>query len=315
MSTTNSRTNYRIAWGNHVLELGKKTCIMGILNITPDSFSDGGQFMNSDTAISHAKKLIDDGADILDIGGESTRPYAESISEDEEIRRVVPVIQAISKYVSVPISIDTMKAKVAEKALQAGASMINDISALRFDPNMGKVAHDYQVPIILMHMKGNPKTMQVAPEYHDLLAEVTQFLNDALTTAENYSIPPSHLIVDPGIGFGKTFHHNIQLIKHLDALNILNQPIIIGPSRKAFIRNILSKQFHQEIQPDSFVADMGTQATIALSIINGAHIVRVHNVSATRSLCAVLDEMLNTPALTTITEKEPKPYAACDRCG
>ena len=226
------RTAYRLAWDRHVLELGRRTCIMGVVNVTPDSFSDGGLFFDFEAAVAQAENLAAEGADILDIGGESTRPFSEPISAEEEIRRVVPVIAALAARIRVPISIDTAKAAVARAALQAGAAMINDISALRFDPHMGRVAAEFGVPVILMHMRGEPRTMQVDPQYAELVADIRGFLAQAAASAERQGIARERLIVDPGIGFGKTPDHNLQLIKRLREFAALDLPILVGPSRK-----------------------------------------------------------------------------------
>jgi len=262
---------------------------MGVLNVTPDSFSDGGRFYSCDAAVAQGLKLVQDGADILDIGGESTRPFSDPLPAEEEIRRVLPVIKKLSLKISVPISIDTTKACVARQALDAGAAMINDIGALRFDPEMAQVAAAYQVPIILMHMKGTPRTMQVAPHYDNLIAEIKSFLSEAVARAQAGGVPATHIIIDPGIGFGKTFHHNLALINQLYELKSLGFPILLGPSRKAFIRNILKSEDQPDIDPDSEIVEAGTQAAIAAAILRGADIVRVHDVARTRSTAALCD--------------------------
>ena len=281
--------NFSLSWGEHRLDLGRRTCIMGVVNVTPDSFSDGGKFFTIDDAVTQGHKLFEDGADILDIGGESTRPFSDAVSEEEEIQRVVPVIEKLSKQISIPISIDTTKAKVADCALKAGASMINDISSLRFDPDLANVAADYGVPVILMHMLGNPKTMQVEPKYEDLIAEIKAFLENRIEQAERKGIPRSKIIIDPGIGFGKTFDHNLSLIKNLYEFKTLNVPILIGPSRKAFIRNLLKDETMEDIHPHSGLVETGTQASVAAAVLNGAHIVRVHDVFNTRITVKIID--------------------------
>ena len=225
---------YVLEWGPHRLEMGPRTLIMGILNVTPDSFSDGGKYFQKEEALARAKEMVAAGADIIDIGGESTRPFSEAISSDEEIRRVVPVIEALAPRVSVPISIDTTKKVVAEQALKAGASIINDIGALRMDPGIADVAAQYDVPLILMHMQGTPGNMQVDPVYDDLEGEITAFLENAVETAQRRGISRSRIIVDPGIGFGKTFNHNLQILSRLDFLKKLDLPVLIGTSRKAW---------------------------------------------------------------------------------
>jgi dihydropteroate synthase len=218
---------YRLSWGKHRLVLGKRTCIMGILNVTPDSFSDGGNFFTFNEAVAQGQKLFEEGADILDIGGESTRPFSDAISDEEEIRRVIPVIENLSARIHIPISIDTTKAAVARKAIQAGASIINDVSALRLDPGIADVAAEYDVPVILMHMLGTPKTMQADPVYDDLIKEIKEFLNNAVDYAESKGISKSKIIIDPGIGFGKTVEHNLLLIKHLDEISLRIKPLKI----------------------------------------------------------------------------------------
>ena len=288
-----SRREYRVSWPNHSLELGQRTCIMGVVNVTPDSFSDGGKFYDHDTAIAQGEKLAADGADIIDIGGESTRPFSEPVPVEEEIRRVVPVIEKLSQRVSIPISIDTTKAEVARRAIEAGASIINDVAALRFDPNLAAVALEFDTPLILMHMLGEPKSMQVSPRYDNLIEEIRNFLEDAIGRAEKAGISRSKIIVDPGIGFGKTVVHNLLLIKHIQAFASLNTPILIGASRKAFIRNILKDEHEKDIRPDLPIVKTGSQAAVAAAILNGAHIVRVHEVSNTVATAKVLDAMLN----------------------
>jgi len=277
------------------MELGRETRIMGILNVTPDSFSDGGKFFAPAAAVARGKKLIDDGADIIDIGGESTRPFSEPVTPAEEIERVIPVIEQLAGEASVPISIDTMKAAVARRAIKAGAAMINDISALRFDPEMASVAKEFDVPVVLMHMLGNPKTMQLSPSYDNLIGEITTFLREAIERAEMQGISKSKLIVDPGIGFGKTVTHNLLLIKHLQFFSSLQVPILIGPSRKAFIRKLLSDEHRDDIAPDLPIVETGTQAAVAAGVLFGAHIVRVHDVANTVATVRILDAIKNVP--------------------
>lgn len=276
---------YTISWNRHRLELGKNTLIMGIVNVTPDSFSDGGLFYDRDAAVAQAEKMEEQGADILDIGGESTRPFSEPVSEEEECRRVLPVIEALAKKINIPISIDTKKSGVAKRALDAGASIINDISALQADPEMAKVAAAAQVPVILMHIKGTPKNMQVDPVYDDLIGEIREFFQSVVKNAVENGISHDKIIIDPGIGFGKTIEHNLKLIKHLKEFECLDLPILIGTSRKAFIRKLLK----QESNPMSQIVETGTQASIAAAIFAGAHLVRVHNVANTKAALTVLD--------------------------
>jgi dihydropteroate synthase len=287
--------NYDIFWADHHLKLGPRTCVMGILNITPDSFSDGGKFFALDHAISQAEKLVADGADILDVGGESTRPFSDAVSEEEETRRVVPVIETIAKYVSIPISIDTTKSGVAKRAIEAGASIINDVGALRMDADMAKVAAASGVPVILMHMLGTPKTMQVAPEYGNLLSEIRSFLASTIDYAVSQGILRSRIIIDPGIGFGKTIHHNLMLVRCLSAFASLDAPVLIGPSRKSFIRNLLKATDPEGLDPSLESIETGTQAIIAAGILNGAHILRVHDVARTITTLRLMDAMKEIP--------------------
>ena len=285
--------HYHLAWGRHRLVLGPRTLVMGIVNVTPDSFSDGGRFLGREAAIDHGCRLLDEGADILDIGGESTRPFSDPVSEEEERQRVLPVIEALARRSSVPISIDTTKSEVARQALDAGAAIINDISALRVDPAMAEVAAHYQVPVVLMHMLGTPKTMQKDPHYDDVVAEVGAFLGQAVDRAREAGIQADRIIVDPGIGFGKTFDHNLQLLQRLEALHALGCPLLVGSSRKAFIRHLLKPDDAADIPADLPLVATGTQATVAVSALHGAHIVRVHEVADTRTTLKIVDAIRN----------------------
>ncbi len=278
---------YTLVWNNHTLDIGYRTLIMGIVNVTPDSFSDGGQFQSVDAAL--ALRLVDAGADIIDIGGESTRPFADSVSAKEEMARVIPVIERLSKRIEIPISIDTTKAVVAKAALKAGASVINDISAMRMDAGMAAVAAKNDVPVVLMHIKGDPRTMQLDPTYDNVVAEVREFLAQTIENCVDAGINRNKIIVDPGIGFGKTGRHNLELINHLADLAELDAPILIGPSRKRFIRDLLKDPSENDMPPDRPEVETGTQAAVAASVINGAHIVRVHNVANTKAMVDVLD--------------------------
>lgn len=284
---------YTLSWQNHQMELGRRTRIMGIVNVTPDSFSDGGQFLSPEAAVAQAKRLQAAGADIIDIGGESTRPFADKVSTAEEKARVVPVIEKLAGRIHVPISIDTTKAEVAEAALEAGAAIINDISALRFDPQMAPLASRREVPVILMHMKGEPDTMQLEPAYDDVVTEVSQFLSNAVQKAMDAGIQKERIIIDPGIGFGKNGRHNLILLQQLRSLEHIGVPILVGPSRKRFIRDILTPREHEDIPADRPEVETGTQAAVAVAITNGAHIVRVHNVANTKAMIRVLDAIRN----------------------
>ena len=267
---------------------------MGVVNVTPDSFSDGGKFFDCDTAVAQGERLAAEGAAIIDIGGESTRPFSDPVPIEEELHRVVPVIEKLSERTSIPISIDTTKAEVARRAIEAGAAIINDVAALRFDPELAAVAVEFNTPVILMHMLGSPKSMQKSPRYGNLLQEIKDFLEDAAKRAVNLGISPDKIILDPGIGFGKTVEHNLLLIKHLQAFASLNTPILIGSSRKSFIRTILKNPQDADLQPDLPLVEMGSQAAVAASIINGAHIVRVHDVAGTVATAKIVDAIVNS---------------------
>ena len=255
---------------------------MGILNVTPDSFSDGNLFLDPNKAINHAKQMIKDGADIIDIGGESSRPGSEPVSEEGELRRVKPVIAKLAKELKVPISIDTYKPKVAEECIKQGASIINDINGLR-NEEMIKVAAKYEVPVVIMHMQGNPKTMQQSPVYNDVIAEIKEFFSMQIKKAKKSGI--NDIIIDPGIGFGKTTEHNLQILKNLSAFKELNCPILVGPSRKSFIGNITGLPVNERLE--------GTIASISIAIMNGANIVRVHDVKECKRAVMVADAIKN----------------------
>jgi len=285
---------YTLSWGSHNLVLGEQyTAVMGVVNVTPDSFSDRGQFFSFKTAVAQGQKLAQEGADIIDIGGESTRPFSDSVSVEEEIRRVVPVIEALARRVSIPISIDTTKAAVARRALDAGASIINDVGALRLDADLATVASEYGVPVVLMHMLGTPKNMQVSPVYDDLISDIKAFLKDAIKRAMQNGILKSNIIIDPGIGFGKTLEHNLLIIKHLHEFEALDAPVLIGPSRKTFIRKLLKDSEAKDIKPDQPVVETGTQAVVCAGVLNGAHIVRVHDVASTRAAIKIIKAIKN----------------------
>lgn len=282
----NLQTVFELRCGSYLLTLGPRTLMMGILNVTPDSFSDGGLYFDKEDAIAHGEALAAAGADIIDIGGESSRPFSEPVPADEQIRRVVPVIEELARRVSVPISIDTTRAEVARQALEAGAVMVNDTGALRLDPAMADLVAHADVPVVLMHMKGTPKTMQIDPHYEDVVGEVKSFLADVIDTAEEAGIRRDKIILDPGLGFGKTVTHNLRLIKDLRALQPLGVPIVIGPSRKSFISKLLG--------PGDERREAGTQAAVAAAALNGAHIVRVHDAERTRETLKLVDAIKNS---------------------
>ena len=289
------RKEYQLACGPHRLNLGRRTRIMGVVNVTPDSFSDGGEFYDPQQAIHHGLELAENGADIIDIGGESTRPFSEQVRVRDEIARVLPVIETLARRLTIPISIDTAKAVVARRAIEAGATMVNDISALRHDAEMAKLVADAKVPVVLMHMQGTPQNMQLEPHYDLLVDEVKDFLADAVSRALEGGVSRGNLLIDPGFGFGKTFQHNLSLLKHLGAFSELDFPLVIGTSRKAFIRNTLKKIEDGEPSPQSPLVETGTQATIAVAVMEGAHIVRVHDVANTRATVKIIDAITSAP--------------------
>ncbi len=263
------------------LTFGKCTRIMGILNVTPDSFSDGGRYLDVDHAITYAHQMVEDGADIIDIGGESSRPGALPVSIDEELARVLPVIEDLANRTATLISIDTYKSAVARRALQAGAHIVNDITALG-DVEMARVVAEMDAGLILMHMKGVPRTMQRSPVYHDLIDEVQTFLRQRVDKAQAEGVCPDQIMIDPGIGFGKTAEHNIEILRRLDAFRSLDKPILIGTSRKSFIGRLLNLP-----NPDDRLE--GTAATVAWAIAHGADVVRAHDVKAMCQVAQMTD--------------------------
>jgi dihydropteroate synthase len=263
---------FRISHPQGQLDLTGRPLVMGVLNVTPDSFSEAGEFFDSSAAIAHAAEMVQQEADLIDVGGESTRPGSEPVSAAEQIRRTQPVIAAVHKaFPAVTISIDTRLAEVAAAALDAGAAIINDVSALRDDPATARLAAQQQVPVILMHMLGTPKTMQQDPQYGDVVEDIVAFLAGRIRVATAAGIDRRRIIIDPGIGFGKTVRHNLEIVRRLDEFAVLNVPIAIGPSRKRFIGTVLGLD-----DPKDRV--MGTAATLAAATLAGAHIVRVHDV-------------------------------------
>lgn len=273
-----------LKWGRFKFDLAKRTYMMGILNITPDSFSDGGKFFDREKAIKHGLRMAKEGADMIDIGGESTRPGAKSLLLKEELNRVIPVIEALRDKVKVPISIDTYKSEVAKKAFSAGASIINDISGLRFDKNLAKLAAKKDIPVIIMHMQGTPRHMQKNPTYKCVTAEIIEFFRNRLQYALQQGINRDKIIIDPGIGFGKTREHNLEIIHNLSELKCLGLPIMIGPSRKSFIGLTLNLTIEERIE--------GTAATVAYAIAQGANIVRVHDVKEMSRVARMTEAMI-----------------------
>lgn len=267
-----------------------KTFIMGVINITPDSFSDGGMYNSLKKGLAHAEKLIEEGADILDIGGESTRPFSKPVPLEKELNRVVPLVKKIRKITDIPISIDTTKAPVAKAALESGASMINDISAMSFDSEMTEVAKNFNVPAILMHIKGTPENMQKNPQYKDLIDDIISYFLKKIAVAVEKGIKKEKLILDPGIGFGKTMEHNLVIINNLKQLkDEFGLPILIGTSRKTFIRKILEKDDLPN-HPDVIT---GSVASVCAAILHGADIVRVHDVKETKAAVQIIDALKN----------------------
>ncbi|MBN1574711.1 MAG: dihydropteroate synthase [Deltaproteobacteria bacterium] len=273
--------NFRLPVGGRNYDLKGRTLIMGIVNVTPDSFSDGGKHYRVDDALNGALKMIDDGAHIIDIGGESTRPGAESITIGEELDRVIPVIEGVRERSDVPISIDTYKSKVAKEAVVAGASMINDISGMRFDEEMAPLAAELGIPVVLMHIKGTPKDMQKNPTYDDLTGEITDYLGGSIEIAVKAGVDFEKIIVDPGIGFGKTWDDNLTIIKRITDFYVLGRPVLIGASQKAFIGGVTGRETGDRL--------WGSLGAAAAAAIYGAHIVRVHNVPETKEVIEVID--------------------------
>jgi dihydropteroate synthase len=262
-------------------DLKAKTHVMGVLNVTADSFSDGGRFLRPRDAIAQGMRMIKQGADIIDVGGESTRPGADPISLEEELSRVIPVISALCQQTDVPISIDTYKSEVAKRALDAGAQMINDISALRYDPEMRKIAREFDVPIVLMHIKGTPKNMQQKPWYEDVIGEISEYLKESIRMAQEAGIDKGKIIIDPGIGFGKRLVDNLNILKNLEKFSILRCPILIGCSRKSFIGKILDLPVGDRLE--------GSLAALAVAMMNGASLVRVHDVEESKRVARMVD--------------------------
>ncbi|MDX2213828.1 MAG: dihydropteroate synthase [Oculatellaceae cyanobacterium bins.114] len=274
--------------GGRSLLWGQQTYVMGVLNVTPDSFSDGGQFNHLDTAIAQAYYLAESGADILDIGGQSTRPQADLISVQAELDRVIPVIQALKAGsseqapLSIPISVDTTRSVVARAAIAAGADIVNDISGGTYDPDLLPTVAELSVPVILMHLRGTPKTMQQLTDYDDLIGEIMAFLRQQIERSLALGIPQAHIAIDPGIGFAKTYAQNLEILRRLAEFRTLGCPILVGASRKSFIGHILN-------QPDPKQRVWGTAAACCAAIANSADIVRVHDVKEMREVCQVAD--------------------------
>ena len=268
---------------------------MGILNLTPDSFSDGGLYYDKKTAFLRARQIEEDGADILDIGGESTRPGSESVKAEDEIDRVIPLIRKLNKTIRIPISIDTSKSEVARLALEYGAFMVNDVTGLRGDSSMASVAARYKVPVVIMHMKGLPRTMQINPRYRNLIPEIISNLKEGIRIARSAGIEKDKIIIDPGIGFGKRTRHNLQILDRLSEFKKLGYALLIGTSRKSFIGNILDQFRDKSLTGLDLPVDMrlmGTAATVAVAIYNGADIIRVHDVKEMVQVARMVDAIV-----------------------
>jgi len=277
--------NYSYTFGKKVYDLSARTHVMGVINVTPDSFSDGGKFLDKDKAVAHGKAMAEAGADFIDIGGVSTRPGAEEISAEEELKRVIPVVESLAKEVNIPLSIDTYRAAVADEALKAGAVIVNDISAFSFDTAMAETIAKHKASAVAMHIKGTPKDMQNDPKYDDLMAEIISYFENVAWKANVAGI--KQVIIDPGICFGKTVEHNLQVLKNLSALKRLDTPIMIGVSRKSMIGKILGIE-------DVNDRHEGTITLNTIGVLNGAHIIRVHDVTEGVRTAKIIDAYRNS---------------------
>jgi len=273
-------------FGKRDYDLASRTHLMGVVNVTPDSFSDGGLYLSGDAAVRRGVQLAEEGADFIDVGGESTRPGSEAVPVKEEIRRVVPVIRSLVDRTDVPVSVDTSKAEVAEAALDAGASVVNDVSGFMADPAMARVAASHGASAIIMHMRGTPATMQENPVYDDLMGEIVSYLRRGVAAARDAGV--RQIIVDPGIGFGKTTDHNLEILRRLGELDVLDLPVLVGPSRKAFIGAVLDLPVGDRLE--------GTAASAAVAVMNGASIIRVHDVAPLRRIVRVVDAIMRQGA-------------------
>ncbi|HXJ47011.1 MAG TPA: dihydropteroate synthase [Candidatus Dormibacteraeota bacterium] len=276
-----------------MLVLGRKTLVMGVLNVTPDSFSDGGKFLNVRQAVEHALRMQRDGADIIDIGAESTRPGSDEIPVAEELARLLPILESLRGKLKIPTSVDTQKAAVAEIAIGAGAAMINDVSGLRHDPRLAEVVAHHAVPLVLMHMRGTPRTMQKLPFAKYVMKDVVNGLKKSVSIARKAGVAKSKIIVDPGIGFGKSSEQNYELLAKLGEIAKLGYPLLVGTSRKGFLGRTLARN-RGPAPPEKRI--WGTAATVTASILGGAHIVRVHDVEEMAQVARIADAILNQPA-------------------
>jgi len=267
-------SNFILRCGEHTIDLNTKPALMGILNVTPDSFSDGGLYNTRQKAMNRVDEIIAQGADIIDIGGESTRPSAEPVTEKEESARVISLIKEIVKKFNLPVSIDTRKTEVAKKALDAGACIVNNVGGLKENEELGKIVAHYDVPIILMHMRGNPQTMQKDIKYRSVISDIIEELKNSIVMAHDAGIREDNILVDPGIGFGKTTEDNLKIINRINEFKILGKPVVLGPSRKSFIGNVLNLDVKERLE--------GTLATVAYAVLNDVNVIRVHDVAQTR---------------------------------
>ncbi len=288
LSAINPKRREILRARNHEIDLGARVHIMGILNVTPDSFSDGGLYLRPSAAIDHALQLIEDGADIIDVGGQSSRPGSRPILEEEELKRIVPLVERLHDEWKGPISIDTYRAHVAEEALKAGAAIVNDITSFTVEPRIAEITSRYDAACVLMHMRGSPETMQRDPSYDDLMGEIAQFLRAAIGRAADAGIRDDQIVVDPGIGFGKTTSHNLSILRHLTELEVLGKPIMIGPSRKGFIGRVLDLPLEERLE--------GTLAASAYAIAQGARILRVHEVRPVARAARMVEACIQAPA-------------------
>ena len=282
------RPHVRLRARHHTLDLAERVHIMGILNVTSDSFSAGGLYLRPTAALDRAMEMIEDGADIIDVGGQSSRPGSHPIPESEELKRVVPVVGRVHEDWNGPISVDTCRARVAEEALKAGASIVNDITALTAEPSTAEVAARFDAACVLMHMHGTPATMQGSPAYRDLMGEIAFFLRSAVERALSAGIAEDQIVIDPGLGFGKTTEHNLAILRHLPELEVLGRPILVGASRKGFIGKVLDLPVEDRLE--------GTLATAAYAVAQGARILRVHEVKPVLRTARMVEACLSTPA-------------------
>ena len=279
-----STSEYFLDFHNRRLNLSSRPHLMGVLNVTPDSFSDGGRFYKLDEAIKQGVSLAEEGADIIDVGGESTRPGSEPVPIEEELKRVIPVIEELAKRTEVPISIDTYKSKVAKEALDSGAQMVNDISALRFDPEMKNVVAYYKIPVALMHIQGTPRNMQENPFYENLIEEIKDYLKESIKIAKDAGIDEEKILVDPGIGFGKTLEDNLKILRNLKEFTDLGRPLLIGVSHKSFIGKILDLPVEERLE--------GSLSALTVCIMSGANVLRVHDVKESKRVARLVDAIL-----------------------